>query len=51
VSLDRKESRRDCALEDNEETEPTQKEIEKEEKPGMTEEIEGLDEEVSPIEK
>jgi hypothetical protein len=40
-----------CALEDDEETEPTEKKIEKEEKPGMSEEIKRLDEEISPIEK
>jgi hypothetical protein len=41
----------DCALEDDEEAErPTEREIEVELKPGMIEEIEGLDDEVSPIE-
>jgi hypothetical protein len=41
----------DCALEDDEETESPTQEVEKEVKPGMTEDIEGLDGEISPIEK
>jgi hypothetical protein len=41
----------DCALDDDEEVEPTEQIDEKEEKPCMVDEIEGLDEEISPIEK
>jgi hypothetical protein len=42
----------DCAMDDDEETErPENREVEPEMKPGMSEEIEGLDEEISPIEK
>jgi hypothetical protein len=42
----------DCAMEDDEEVEhPEQREAEPVVKPGMTEEIEGLDEDISPIER
>jgi hypothetical protein len=42
----------DCALEDDEETEqPERREAAPVVQPGMTEEIEGLDEEISPIER
>jgi hypothetical protein len=42
----------DCALEDDEETEqPELREAEPTVQPGMSEEIEGLDEEISPIER
>jgi hypothetical protein len=42
----------DCALEDDEEAEkPEKRELEIEMKPGMTEELEGLDEEISPIDQ
>jgi hypothetical protein len=41
----------DCAMDDEEEAErPEQREAEPEVKPGMTEEMEGLDEDISPIE-